>query len=46
MFENKVPRKILESKKNEVTRNWRSLHDEELHDMCSSLHIIRASKLS
>jgi len=36
VFENKVPKKLLESKKNEVTGNWRRLLDEELHGMCSS----------
>jgi len=34
VFENKIPKKILESKKNEVTGNWRRLLDEELHGMC------------
>jgi hypothetical protein len=30
MLENKVPRKIFGPKRDEVTREWRKLHNEEL----------------
>ena len=29
-------RKIFGPKRDEVTGNWRRLHNEELHDLCSS----------
>jgi hypothetical protein len=32
MFENRVPRRIFEPKREEVTEGWRKLHDEELHN--------------
>jgi hypothetical protein len=41
MFENRVPMRIFERKRDEVTAEWRKLHNEELHDLCSSLSIIR-----
>jgi hypothetical protein len=31
-FENRVLRRILEPKRNEVTKEWRRLHNEELYD--------------
>jgi hypothetical protein len=31
LFENKVLRRILGSKRDEVTGEWRRLHNEELH---------------
>jgi hypothetical protein len=33
VFENTVLRRIFGSKKEEVTREWRKLHDEELNDL-------------
>jgi hypothetical protein len=36
MFENRVLRRIFGPKKNEVTREWRKLHSEELHTLHSS----------
>jgi hypothetical protein len=40
VFENRVLRRIFGSKKDEVTREWRKLHDEELNDLYSSPHIV------
>jgi hypothetical protein len=40
VFENKVLRRIFESKRDEVTGGWRKLHNEELRDLYSSLSII------
>jgi hypothetical protein len=37
VFENRVPRRIFGPKRNEVTGEWRKLHNEELNDLCSSL---------
>jgi hypothetical protein len=31
VFENRVLRKIFEPKRDEVTGEWRKLHNEELH---------------
>jgi hypothetical protein len=36
LFENGVLRKIFGPKRNEVTRDWRKLHDEELNDCYST----------
>ena len=37
MFENRVLRRIFGPKRDEVTREWRKLHNEELKDLYSSL---------
>jgi hypothetical protein len=44
VFENRVLRKILESKPYEVTGEWRRLHNGEVYDMYSSQNIIRTIK--
>jgi hypothetical protein len=44
MFENRVLRRIFGPKKDEVTGNWRKLHNEELHNLYSSPNIIRMIK--
>jgi hypothetical protein len=44
VFENRVPRRILGSKKDEVTEGWRKMHNEELHNLYSSPIIIRVMK--
>jgi hypothetical protein len=44
VFEKRVLRKIFEPKRNEVTGEWRKLHNEELHDLYSSPSIIRITK--
>jgi hypothetical protein len=41
VFENRVLRRIFGPKRNEVTGEWRKLHNEELHNLYSSLDIIR-----
>ena len=43
VFENRVLRRILEPKRDEVTREWRKLH-EELKDLYSSPSIVRVIK--
>jgi len=35
-FENRVLRRIFGPKRNEVTGEWRKLHNEELNDLYSS----------
>jgi hypothetical protein len=45
VFENRVLRRIFGPKKDEVTRSWRKLHNEELLDLYSSPSIIRIIKL-
>ena len=43
-FENKVLRKIFWPKRDEVTREWRRLHNKELYDPYSSPNIIWVMK--
>jgi len=44
VFENRVLRRIFEPKRDEVTREWRKLHNEEINDLYSSPNIVRAIK--
>ena len=44
MFENKVLRKIFGDKRDEITGEWRKLHNAELHALYSSPNIIRNLK--
>ena len=44
MFENKVLRRIFEPRRDEVTREWRRLNNEELNDLSSSPNIVRVIK--
>jgi hypothetical protein len=41
VFENRVLRRIFGPKMDEVTGDWRKLHNEELHNLYSSPSIIR-----
>ena len=45
MFENKVHRKISGAKSDKITKEWRKLHNAELHALYSSPNIIRNLKL-
>jgi hypothetical protein len=44
VFENRVLRRIFVPKRDEMTGEWRKLHNEELHDFFSSPSIIRIIK--
>ena len=44
VFENKVLRKIFGAKKDEITGEWRKLHNAELHALYSSPNVIRSPK--
>jgi hypothetical protein len=44
MFENRVLRRIFGPKRDEVTGDWRKLHNEELHNSYSSPSVIRMTK--
>jgi hypothetical protein len=44
VFENRVLRRIFGPKKDGVTGRWRKLYNDELHNLYSSLRIIRIIK--
>jgi hypothetical protein len=44
VFENRVLGRIFGPKRDEMTGEWRKYHNEELHDLYSSLNIVRAIK--
>jgi hypothetical protein len=44
MLENRVLRRIFGPKRDDVTGDWRKLHNEELHNLYSSQNIIRQIK--
>jgi hypothetical protein len=43
-FENRVMRRIFGPKRDDVTGEWRKLHNEELNGLYSSPNIIRVTK--
>jgi hypothetical protein len=49
MFENRLLRRIFGPKRDEVTGEWRKLHNEQLHDLYSSpsciIRIIKARRM-
>jgi len=44
VFENMVLRRIFGPRRDEITGEWRRLHNEELHDLYSSPNIVRVIK--
>ena len=44
VFENMVLRRIFGPRKDEVTREWRRLHNEELSDLYALPYIVRVIK--
>ena len=44
VFENRVLRRIFGPRREEVTGEWRKLHNEELNDLYSSPNIVRVIK--
>jgi hypothetical protein len=44
VFENRVLRRIIWPRRDEVTGEWRKLHNEELNDMYCSFNIVRVIK--
>jgi len=45
VFENRVLRRIFGTKRDEVTGEWRKLHNEELNDLYCSPNIVWVIKL-
>ena len=45
MFENRVLRKVIRPKRDEVTGEWRKLHNDELDDLYSAPSTVRVIKL-
>jgi hypothetical protein len=44
LFENRFLRRMFGTNRDEITGEWRKLHNEELHILCSSPNIIRQIK--
>jgi len=44
VFENRVLRRIFEPKRDDVTEEWRKLHNEDLNDLYSSPSSVRVIK--
>jgi hypothetical protein len=44
VYENRVQRRVFVQKRDEVTKGWRKLHNEELHNLYSSPSINRMIK--
>jgi hypothetical protein len=44
MSENRVLRRIFGPKREEMVGGWRTLHNEELHNMCASLSTVMVIK--
>ena len=44
VFENRVLRRIFGPRRDEVTEDWRRMHNEELNDLYSSLNIVQVIK--
>ena len=44
VFQNRVLKRILGPKRDEVTGEWRKLHNEELNDLYSSPNSVRVIK--
>jgi hypothetical protein len=45
VFENRVLRKVFGAKRNEVTGEWRKLHNDELRDLYPVPNIVRVVKI-
>ena len=44
VFKNRVLRRTFGPRRDEVTAEWRKLHNEMLNDLCSSPNIVRVIK--
>jgi hypothetical protein len=44
VFENRVLRRVFGPRRDEVTREWRKLHNEELKELYSLPNIVRVVK--
>jgi hypothetical protein len=44
VFVNRVPRRILGPKKDEITGDWRRMHNKQLHDLYISPAIFSVTK--
>jgi hypothetical protein len=44
VFENRVLRRVFRPKRDEVTGDWRKLHNEELNDLYSLPNIVKLVK--
>ena len=45
MFENKVLRRLFGPNREEVTGEWKKLHDEELNDLYNVVRLIKSRRM-
>jgi hypothetical protein len=45
VFENKVLRRIFRQQMDEVTGEWRKLHNEEIHNSYVRFHVLTAASM-
>jgi hypothetical protein len=45
VFENRMLRRIFVPNRDEVTGEWRKLHNEELHDLPSIIRLMKSRRI-
>jgi hypothetical protein len=45
VFENRMLRRVFGPKKDEVTGEWRKLHNEELNDLTNTVRVVKSRRM-